>query len=136
MGSKNREVVLPERAAKPLGPYSLGIRSNGFVFASGSTGIDPTSGALVQGGVEAQTRQALQNLGRVLEAGGSSFKQVVKTTVFLLDMGDFATMNQVYASFFGDEPPARSTVQVGALPGGASVEIEAIGILQSHNAGG
>ncbi len=128
MGSKNREVVLPERSAKPLGPYSPGIRTEGFVFASGSTGIDPASGALVQGGVEAQTRQALQNLGRVLEAGGSSFKQVVKTTVFLLDMGDFAKMNQVYASFFGDEPPARSTVQVGALPGGASVEIEAIAI--------
>ncbi len=128
MGSKNREVVLPELAAKPLGPYSLGIRSNGFVFASGSTGIDPASGALVQGGVEAEARQALENLGRVLEAGGSSFEQVVKTTVFLLDMGDFAKMNQVYASFFGDEPPARSTVQVGALPGGASVEIEAIAI--------
>ena len=136
MSSKNREVVLPERSAKPLGPYSLGIRSNGFVFASGSTGIDPASGALVQGGVEAQTQQALQNLGRVLEAGGSSFKQVVKTTVFLLDMGNFAKMNQVYAGFFGDEPPARSTIQVAALPGGASVEIEAIGILQNHNAGG
>ncbi|MGH2620786.1 MAG: Rid family detoxifying hydrolase [Anaerolineales bacterium] len=123
-----REVVAPERGAKPIGPYSPGIRAGGFVFASGAIGKDPATGALVGGGVEAETRQALENLGRVLEAGGSSLKQVVKTTVFLLDMGDFAKMNQVYAGFFGDEPPARSTIQVAALPGGAAVEIEAIAI--------
>jgi len=128
MGDTKREVVIPAGGAKPLGPYSPGIRTEGFVFASGSIGIDPATGTLVAGGVEAQTRQAIQNLSRVLEAGGSSLKQVVKTTVFLLDMGDFAKMNQVYAGFFGDAPPARSTVQVGALPGGASVEIEAIAI--------
>lgn len=128
MGSKSREVVLPEGSAKPLGPYSPGIRTEGFVFAAGTTGVDPATGTLVAGGIEAQTRQAIQNLSRVLEAGGSSLKQVVKTTVFLLDMGDFAKMNQVYASFFRDEPPARSTIQVAALPGGASVEIEAIAV--------
>jgi len=128
MGSKSREVVLPEGSPKPLGPYSPGIRTEGFVFASGTTGVDPATGTLVTGGIETQTRQALQNLSRVLEAGGSSLKQVVKTTVFLQDMGDFAKMNQVYAGFFGDEPPARSTIQVAALPGGASVEIEAVAI--------
>jgi 2-iminobutanoate/2-iminopropanoate deaminase len=126
--SKNREVILPEGSAKPLGPYSPGIRTEGFVFASGSIGLDPATGTLVGDGIEAQTRQAIQNLSRVLEAGGSSLKLVVKTTVFLLDMADFAKMNLVYASFFGDEPPARSTIQVAALPGGASVEIEAIAI--------
>ncbi len=128
MGPRTREVVLPERSAKPLGPYSPGIRTEGFVFASGSTGVDPATGTLVGDGFEAQTRQAIQNLTRVLEAGGSSLKQVVKTTVFLVDMGDFAKMNQVYAGFFGDEPPARSTIQVAALPGGASIEIEAIAV--------
>jgi 2-iminobutanoate/2-iminopropanoate deaminase len=128
MGDPKREVVIPAGGTKPLGPYSPGIRTEGFVFASGATGLDPASSTLVAGGIEAQTRQAIQNLSRVLEAGGSSLKQVVKTTVFLLDMGDFAKMNQVYASFFGDEPPARSTIQVVALPGGASVEIEAIAI--------
>jgi len=128
MSSNRREVVLPKGSAKPLGPYSPGIRTEGFVFASGATGLDPGFGTLVAGGVEAQTRQAIQNLSRVLEAGGSSLKQVVKTTVFLLDMGDFAKMNQVYAGFFGDEPPARSTIQVAALPGGAAVEIEAIAV--------
>ena len=128
MSDAKREVLIPAGGAKPLGPYSPGIRTEGFVFAAGTTGLDPASGTLVAGGIEAQTRQAIQNLSRVLEAGGSSLKQVVKTTVFLLDMGDFAKMNQVYAGFFGDEPPARSTIQVAALPGGASVEIEAVAI--------
>jgi len=128
MGDAMREVVIAAGGAKPIGPYSPGIRTEGFVFASGTTGVDPATGKLVEGGIEAQTRQAIQNLSRVLEAGGSSLKQVVKTTVFMLDMGDFAKMNQVYAGFFSDAPPARSTVQVGALPGGASVEIEAIAI--------
>ena len=128
MGDMKREVVLPAGGANPIGPYSPGIRANGFVFASGAIGVDPAIGALVQGGVEAETRQALHNLSRVLEAGGSSLGQVVKTTVFLLDMDEFAKMNQVYAGFFSEEPPARSTIQVAALPGGASVEIEAIAI--------
>ncbi len=128
MSDRQREVVIPAGGAKPLGPYSPGIRTEGFVFASGTIGLDPATGTLAEGGIEAQTRQAIQNLSRVLEAGGSSLQQVVKTTVFLLDMGDFAKLNEVYASFFGDEPPARSTIQVAALPGGASVEIEAIAL--------
>jgi len=121
-----REVLVPDKAPKAIGPYSLGIRSQGFVFASGTIGIDPKTGKMVPGGVEAETRQALLNLGNILESGGSSLSQVVKTTVFLVDIGEFARMNQVYAEFFPEDPPARSTVQVAALPGGAQVEVEAI----------
>lgn len=126
MTSGVREVLVPDKAPKAIGPYSLGIRSQGFVFASGTIGIDPASGKMVAGGVEAETRQGLQNLANILESGGSSLGQVVKTTVFLLDMAEFASMNAVYAEFFPEAPPARSTVQVAALPGGAQVEIEAI----------
>ena len=126
MTAKGREVLVPDKAPKAIGPYSLGIRSQGFVFASGTIGIDPKTGKMVPGGVEAETRQALLNLGNILESGGSSLSQVVKTTVFLLDMAQFARMNQVYAKFFPEDPPARSTVQVVALPGGAQVEVEAI----------
>jgi len=121
-----REVLVPDKAPKAIGPYSLGIRSQGFVFASGTIGIDPKTGKMVPGGVEAETRQALLNLGNILESGGSALSQVVKTTVFLLDMAQFARMNQIYAEFFPEDPPARSTVQVVALPGGAQVEVEAI----------
>ena len=126
MTAKGREVLVPDKAPKAIGPYSLGIRSQGFVFASGTIGIDPKTGKMVPGGVEAETRQALLNLGNILESGGSSLSQVVKTTVFLVDIGQFARMNQVYAEFFPEDPPARSTVQVVALPGGAQVEVEAI----------
>jgi 2-iminobutanoate/2-iminopropanoate deaminase len=126
MTAKGREVLIPDKAPKAIGPYSLGIRSQGFVFASGTTGTDPKTGKMVPGGVEAETRQALLNLGNILESGGSSLSQVVKTTVFLVDIGQFARMNQVYAEFFPEDPPARSTVQVVALPGGAQVEVEAI----------
>ena len=121
-----REVLVPDKAPKAIGPYSLGIRSQGFVFASGTTGTDPKTGKMVPGGVEAETRQTLVNLGNILESGGSALSQVVKTTVFLLDMAQFARMNQIYAEFFPEDPPARSTVQVAALPGGAQVEVEAI----------
>ncbi|HEX9675575.1 MAG TPA: Rid family detoxifying hydrolase [Anaerolineales bacterium] len=126
MTAKGREVLVPDKAPKAIGPYSLGIRSQGFVFASGTIGIDLKTGKMVPGGVEAETRQALLNLGNILESGGSSLSQVVKTTVFLVDIGQFARMNQVYAEFFPEGPPARSTVQVVALPGGAQVEVEAI----------
>jgi len=126
MESTRREALIPEGAPKPLGPYSHGIRYGRWVFASGTIGNDPATGKLVPGGVEAQTRQALTNLSRTLHAGGTSLPQVVKTTVFLVDLGAFAAMNSVYAEFFPQDPPARSTLQVSALPGGAEVEIEAI----------
>ena len=121
-----RTVIIPEGGAKPLGPYSPGIRAGRLVFASGTTGMDPNTSSLVEGGVAAETRQALANMSKVLEAGGSSLGNVMKTTVFMTNLQEFATMNEVYGEVFDTEPPARSTIQVAALPGGASVEIEAI----------
>ncbi len=121
-----RTVIVPEGGAKPLGPYSPGIRAGRLVFASGTTGMDPKTSSLVEGGVAAETRQALANMSKVLEAGGSSLGNVMKTTVFMTNLQEFATMNEVYGEVFDTEPPARSTIQVAALPGGASVEIEAI----------
>jgi len=129
MDSNRREVLVPERAPKPLGPYSHGVRSGRWVFTSGTIGNDPATGKLVPGGVAAETRQALTNLSGTLRAGGTSLTQVVKTTVFLVDLGQFAAMNAVYAEFFPQDPPARSTIQVGALPGGAAVEIEAVAVV-------
>ena len=120
-----RTVIVPEGGAKPLGPYSPGIRAGSLVFASGTTGVDPESDSLLEGVAE-QTRQALANLSKVLEAGGSSLGNVMKTTVFMTNLQEFATMNEVYGRIFANDPPARSTIQVAALPGGASVEIEAI----------
>src|SRR3989337_1885964 len=110
MPSMKKNVVFPE-GARPLGPYSPAIRIGGFIFASGHIGMDAHTGKLVSGG---------------LEAGGSSLSQVVKTTLFLTNITDFAKVNQIYAEFFTSEPPARSTIQVVALPGGALFEIEAI----------
>ena len=126
MSSSIREVIVPSDGVKPIGPYSPGIRVADMVFASGTTGVDPDKGSLVGGGVAAETRQALVNLSKVLEAGGSSLDRVVKTTVFMTNLQEFATMNEVYGNVFAADPPARSTVQVAALPGEASVEIEAI----------
>jgi 2-iminobutanoate/2-iminopropanoate deaminase len=108
------------------GPYSQGIDANGFIFCAGQVGLDPATGRLVPGGIEAQTERALQNLGAVLDAAGVGFVDVVKTTCFLADIGDFAAFNGVYARFFPESPPARSTFQVAALPLGAKVEIEAV----------
>lgn len=124
----NRSVVTTEKI-KAIGPYSAAIRAGGFVYTSGQLGLDPATGEFAPGGVEAETRQALTNLTTVLQAAGSSLQQVVKTTVFLRDMNDFARMNSVYAEFFAAEPPARSAVQVAALPRGAAVEIEAVALL-------
>jgi 2-iminobutanoate/2-iminopropanoate deaminase len=124
-----REVVASESAPAAIGPYSQAIMAGMFVFASGSLGMDPANGELTPGGVEAQTRQSLKNLSSVLSKAGSSFDQVVKTTVFLADINDYAAVNAVYAEFFTDAPPARSAVQVAALPKGAAVEIEVIAIV-------
>ena len=123
-----KKVITSELAPKAIGPYSAGIGAGEFVFTSGQLGLDPASGDLVAGGVEAETQQALTNLKNVLEAGGSGLDRVVKTTVFLRDIADFAKMNAVYATFFTSEPPARSAFQVGALPKGAAVEIEAVAL--------
>jgi 2-iminobutanoate/2-iminopropanoate deaminase len=116
-------------APRAIGPYSQGIRAGGFLFTAGQVGFDPASGELVDGGISEQTERVLQNIRSILESAGASLSQVVKTTVFLVDMADFAAMNEVYARVFGDHRPARSTVAVAALPRGARVEIEAVAAL-------
>ena len=113
-------------APKAIGPYSQAISANGFVFTAGQVALDPATGELVTGGVAEQTTRAVENLRAVLAAAGSSLSRVVKTTVFLVDMGDFSAMNEVYGRAFGSHRPARSTVAVAALPRGARVEIEVI----------
>ena len=125
-----KQVILSEKAPKALGPYSVAVRAGMFVFTSGQLGLDPATGELVPGGIEAETRQALTNLRHVLEDSGSGMDQVVKTIVFLSDMADFAKMNAVYAGFFPAAPPARSTVQVAALPKAGSVEIEIVALVK------
>lgn len=129
MSSREREVVVAEGAPKAIGPYSVAIRTGNLIFVSGTIGVDPNTGEFVPGGIEGQTRQTLKNLSEVLKAGGSSLGQVVKTTVFLQDMSEFTLMNAIYAEFFPHESPARSTVEVSALPKGAIVEIEAIALV-------
>ena len=123
-----RERVSTSGAPAAIGPYSQAIASGQLVFASGQVALEPASGQLVEGDVQVQTKRALENLSAVLLAAGSSLGQVVKTTVFLATMDDFASMNEVYAGFFPNDPPARSTIAVAALPKGALVEIEAIAI--------
>ncbi len=115
-------------APAAIGPYSQAIASGQLVFASGQIALDPATGQLVEGDVRAQTRRALENLSAVLQAGGSSLAQAVKTTVFLTTMDNFAAMNEVYTEFFAGEPPARSTVAVAELPRKALVEVEAIAV--------
>ena len=127
--SEGKKIVSTEKAPKAIGPYSQAIRTENLVFTSGQLGLDPTTMELVQDGIEAQTRQALTNLKHVLETADSGLNFVVKTTVFLLDMRDFANMNGVYAEFFPENAPARSTVQVAGLPKGGLVEIECIALL-------
>lgn len=124
-----KQVVRTDKAPQAIGPYSLGVRVGEMVFSAGQIGIDPQSGEVVSGGIEAETRRALLNLQAVLEAAGASLDEVVKTTVFLRDINEFGRMNGVYAEFFTGKPPARSAVQVAALPRGVAVEIEAIALL-------
>jgi 2-iminobutanoate/2-iminopropanoate deaminase len=124
-----KKVVVAENAPQAIGPYSAGVTSGHLVFTAGQLGMDPMTGELVSGGIEAQTRQALTNLQAVLEAAGSGLEHVLKTTVFLNDINEFGRMNAVYGEFFVADYPARSAFQVGALPKGAAVEIEAVAML-------
>lgn len=125
-----KRVVFAPTAPTPVGPYSQAIVANGFVFASGQVPIDPASGKLVPGEIEAQTERVLDNLARVLEAAGSSLDRVVRASVYLVDLATFPRMNAVYARYFAADPkPARTTVQVAALPLGAQVEIDAIALV-------
>lgn len=129
--SEGKKIVSTEKAPKAIGPYSQAIRTDHLVFTAGQVGLDPATMELVEGGIEMQTRQVLTNLKHVLETANSGLNFVVKTTVFLQDMGDFVKMNAVYGEFFPEHPPARSTVQVAALPKGALVEIECVALLNS-----
>ena len=123
-----KQIIQTEQAPKAIGPYSQAIKVNGFVFASGQIPIIPETGEFVAGGIAEQTEQVIKNLSQVLEAAGSGLNRVVKTTVFLADMAEFAAMNEVYGRFFSAEPPARATVAAAGLPRGARVEIEAIAL--------
>lgn len=125
----SREVIATTKAPAAVGPYSQAIKANGFVFTAGQLGLDPAAGKLVEGDVVDQARQALKNLQAILEAAGSSLEHVVKVTVFLKDINDFKRVNEVYAQFFTANPPARSAVQVAALPLGGLVEIEAVAVV-------
>jgi 2-iminobutanoate/2-iminopropanoate deaminase len=123
-----RTAVSTSDAPSAIGPYSQGIAAGGFVFCAGQLGVDPATGQLVEGGTVAQAERALGNLRAVLAAAGCTFDDVVKTTIFLADFGDFAAVNEIYAAFVSDPPPARSTFAVGELPKGARIEIEAIAL--------
>jgi 2-iminobutanoate/2-iminopropanoate deaminase len=123
-----KQIIVTDSAPGAVGPYSQAVRVGRFIYTAGQLGIVPGTKEFAGPDVESQTRQALKNLKAVLEAGGSCLEHVVKTTVFLADMGEFAKMNTVYAEFFPDEPPARSAVQAAALPLGGRVEVEAVGI--------
>jgi 2-iminobutanoate/2-iminopropanoate deaminase len=131
MPTPQKEVIIPAGGAKPLAPYSPGIRAGQFVYTSGQIGLDPGTGKLAPGGVLAEAKQALENLKAVLEAAGASLESVVKTTVFMQDIGDYAAINEIYGSYFTADPPARSAVQVAALPAGALVEVEAVALVNA-----
>jgi 2-iminobutanoate/2-iminopropanoate deaminase len=124
-----KETIQTDSAPKAIGPYSQAVKVNGFVFVSGQIAVNPETGDLVEGDIGVQTRQVLSNVRAVLAAAGVSLENVAKTTVFLTDMGDFAAMNDVYATFFPSNPPARACVEVRGLPKGVPVEIEAVAVV-------
>lgn len=128
-----KKIIHTENAPAPVGPYSQGVLASAqLLFTAGQIALHPKTGQLVQGDIKSQTRQVLENIGAILESGGASLKSVVKTTVFLTDMNEFAAMNEVYEEFFGDSAPARSTVEVSRLPRGVGVEIEAIAVVMDQ----
>ena len=124
-----KEVITSEKAALPVGPYSQGIKTGAFIFVAGEKGLDPKTDKIVEGGIQAETRQTLENIKAILESAGATMDNVVRTVVYLTDINDFAAMNAVYAEYFPKAPPGRTCVQVVALPAGAHVEIEATAVL-------
>ena len=124
-----RKIIGTEKAPAAIGPYSQAVRAGNLLFCSGQIPLDPATGKMVSGGIEAQTERALKNLEAVLSAGGALFASVVKTTVYLADLADFPAMNAVYGKFFPKDPPARATIQAAKLPAGALVEIDAIALI-------
>ena len=129
--STGTEVVMTEKAAKPIGPYSQAIKARGFVFVAGEKGIDPRTNKMVPGGIVAETRQTLENIKVILEAASSSLDLAVSSTVYLVNIAEFAAMNTVYAEYFKTNPPGRTTVAVSALPAGATVEITVTALSKS-----
>jgi len=127
-----KKIIVSDKAPKAIGPYSVAVQIGQMVYTAGQIGLDPKTGDIVTGGIEAETRQVLTNLKNVLEDSGSSLGDVVKTTVFLRDMADFAKMNAIYGEFFSQNPPARSTIAVAGLPKGCGVEIEAVATLREY----
>ena len=124
-----RDIVLTERGPKPIGPYSQAVKAGGFLYMSGQVALDPKTGEMIGSTIAEQTERVMNNIKGIIEAGGSNLHHVVKTTVYLKDMNDFAAMNEVYGKFFTQAPPARSTVQVARLPKDALVEIDVIAAL-------
>ncbi len=133
MAALSKKIVHTDNAPKAIGPYSQAVATESMVMTAGQIGIDPATGELVEGGIPAQTRQVLTNLKNVLEAAHSDLGSVVKTTVFLRSMQDFSQMNSVYAEFFAENPPARSTIAAAELPKGALVEIEATALVGTRS---
>lgn len=129
MSGSEKKIIRTDYAPKAIGPYSVGVQACHFLYTAGQIGLDPKSGTIVTGGIEMETRQVMNNLKAIVESAGASMNDVIKTTVFLRDMNDFAKMNAIYGEFFAANPPARSTVQVAGLPKGALVEIELIAML-------
>jgi 2-iminobutanoate/2-iminopropanoate deaminase len=123
-----KDIISTDKAPKAIGPYSQAVKANGFIYTAGQIPLDPATGQIVEGDVARQTTRVLDNLKGVLEAAGSSLEKIVKTTVFLKDMNDFAAMNEIYAKYFPSQPPARSTVEVSRLPRDARVEIEIVAL--------
>ncbi len=123
------DIIHSSGAPQAIGPYSQAVRVGDFIYTAGQIALDPATSQIVDGGIEAQTRQVLNNLKNVLEAAGSGLNRVVKTTVFMQDLAEFGAMNAVYAEFFGEHRPARSTIQIAALPRGSRVEIECVAVV-------
>jgi len=131
-----KKIISTSEAPAAIGPYSQAVRSGDLLFCSGQIPLDPKSGQIVSGDIAAQTRRVLDNIAAVLKADGVTFENVVKTTIFLTDLGDFQTVNEIYGSYLKQQPPARSTVQVSALPKGANVEIEVIAVASNGKPNG
>jgi 2-iminobutanoate/2-iminopropanoate deaminase len=131
-----KKIISTADAPAAVGPYSQAVRAGSTIYCAGQIPLDPKSGQIVSGGVDAQTRRVMENITAVLKAEGLTFDSIVKTTIFLMDLGDFQTVNEIYGSYFKQQPPARSTVQVAGLPKGARVEIEVIAVAEDDRASG
>ncbi len=131
-----KKIISTSDAPAAVGPYSQAVRAGSTIYCAGQIPLDPKSGQIVSGGIDVQTRRVLDNVTAVLKAEGLTFDNIVKTTIFLMDLGDFQTVNEIYGSYFKNEPPARSTVQVSGLPKGARVEIEVIAVATDERSGG